>query len=87
MSDTPRTDALLLAWSEANNRNGWGMRMLKKDDPQDPLDFARQLERENAELRGALENIVHRHSEDSFIPSEFWEDALAALKKAKELKP
>ena len=58
VSDTPRTDALLLAWEESNNKHGWGMRVVQADDPKDPWDFARQLEREVAELREIAEEYL-----------------------------
>lgn len=35
------------------------------------------------ELLSALENILHRHSEDEFIPTEYWDDAKRACAKAR----
>ena len=74
MSDTQRTDAV-----EAECE-GWDkLRWIPQSVARKAFAHARQLERENAAMRWALENILARIDEDEWIPTEYVQQAREAL--------
>ena len=75
MTLTPRTDAETLQVPSCFENTYYHVVL---------ADFARQLERENAEMLGVLESILPYIEGDTKVP---WKPALAVITKAKGVQP
>jgi hypothetical protein len=79
MSDTPRTDALIEGCHRAMYPEATGTIPLLPMEKR-LAHFARQLEREGAAMRHALDCILTRIYDEEFIPQEYVEMAREAMR-------
>jgi hypothetical protein len=79
MTPTPRTNAVAKK-RDTSGQNSSVYRWVEEVS----ADFARQLERENAEMLGVLESILPYIEGDTKVP---WKPALAVITKAKGVQP